>query len=84
MDLIATWKAGLTNMRNMLATAVFGFAVAVMLLIMIDFVFATPDVLVSHSTGECVRVINYPSAVWGTTTASCDDLPTRYTWVWVE
>ena len=71
-------------MRNMLATAVFGFAVGLMLMLMIDFVFATPDVLVSHSTGECVRVINYPSAVWGTTTASCDDLPTRYTWVWVK
>ena len=71
-------------MRNMLATAVFGFAVGLMLMLMIDFVFATPDVLVSHSTGECVRVINYPSAVWGTTTASCGDLPTRYTWVWVK
>ena len=71
-------------MRNMLATAVFGFAVGLMLMLMIDFVFATPDVLVSHSTGECVQVINYPSAVWGTTTASCGDLPTRYTWVWVK
>ena len=71
-------------MRNILSTVAFGFAVGVVLMLMIDFVFATPDVLVSHSTGECVGVINYPSAVWGTTTASCGDLPTRYTWVWVE
>jgi hypothetical protein len=84
MDSVATWKAGLTNMRSILLTAAFGFAVGVVTLLMIDFVFATPDVLVSHSTGQCVRVINYPSAVWGTTTASCGDLPTRYNWVWVE
>ena len=71
-------------MRNMLATAVFGFAVGVVMLIMIDFAFTIPDVQMSHSTGECVRVINYPSAVWGTTTASCGDLPTRYNWVWVK
>ena len=71
-------------MRNILSTVAFGFTVALSLLIMIDFAFTIPDVQMSHSTGECVRVINHPSAIWGTSTASCGDLPTRYTWVWVK
>lgn len=39
-----------------------------------------PDVYVSHSTNECVEVINYDSRFDYT----CENLPDKYNHVWVE
>ena len=39
-----------------------------------------PDVHVSHSTGECVEVINYDERFDYT----CENLPDKYNHVWVE
>lgn len=41
---------------------------------------AMPDVHVSHSTGECVKVINYDERFDYT----CDNLPEKYNHVWVK
>lgn len=39
-----------------------------------------PQVQMSHSTGECVKVINYVESDKYT----CDDLPKKYHHVWVK
>jgi len=39
-----------------------------------------PDVYVSHSTGECVKVINYDERFDYT----CENLPEKYNHVWVK
>lgn len=38
-----------------------------------------PDVYVSHSTNECVKVINYTEELF-----SCENMPTKYNKVWVK
>lgn len=42
--------------------------------------FTIPEVQMSHSTGECVKVINYKEK----DNYTCDNLPTRYNHVWVK
>jgi len=39
-----------------------------------------PDVWFSHSTGECVKVLNYVE----TDQYSCENLPEKFYHVWVE
>lgn len=39
-----------------------------------------PDVQVSHSSNECVQVINYNED----DTYSCENMPTKYNKVWVK
>ena len=39
-----------------------------------------PDVHVSHSTGECVEVINYDERF----NYTCENLPEKYNHVWVK
>jgi len=39
-----------------------------------------PEVQMSHSTGECVKVINYVESDKYT----CDNLPKKYHHVWVK
>ena len=50
-----------------------------LLVYMLVFTSYIPDVHVSHSTGECVKVINYGDQDW-----SCDNLPSKYTHIWVQ
>ena len=52
------------------------FAFLVYMLIFTSYI---PDVHVSYSTGECVKVINYGDQDW-----SCDNLPSKYTHIWVQ
>ena len=49
------------------------------LVYMMLFMSAMPEVYVSHSTGECVKVINYGDQDW-----TCDNLPSKYTHIWVQ
>jgi len=39
-----------------------------------------PDVHVSHSTNECVKVINYKEG----DKYSCTDMPSKYNMIWVK
>ncbi len=39
-----------------------------------------PDVYVSHSTGECVKVINYDERF----DYNCSNYPSKYNHVWVK
>lgn len=47
--------------------------------IALDTVLAMPDVHVSYSTDECVKVVNYTD-----TNYSCENMPKRFNHVWVE
>ena len=38
-----------------------------------------PDMHVSNTTGECVKVINYTD-----TTYTCESQPTKYNHIWVK
>lgn len=38
-----------------------------------------PDVHVSYSTNECVKVVNYTDTVY-----SCENLPTKFYHVWTK
>jgi len=38
-----------------------------------------PDVHVSYSTNECVKVVNYASTAY-----SCENLPTKFYHVWTK
>jgi len=40
---------------------------------------AMPDVHVSYSTGECVKVVNYAD-----TNYSCESYPSKFNHVWVK
>lgn len=61
-----------------------GYTMGVITLVAVFFVLTTfldiPDVLISHSTNECVTVINYTDE----DTYSCENMPTKYNKVWVK
>jgi|TARA_R110002124_G_scaffold248260_1_gene413389 hypothetical protein len=63
---------------------VIGIVMSVIGLVAIFFALTTsldiPDVLISHSTNECVSVINYTDE----DTYSCENMPTKYNKVWVK
>ena len=46
----------------------------------VSFYSAIPDVLVSHSTGECVTVLNYTEEQ----PYSCENMPSKYNMIWVK
>ncbi len=59
----------------------FVFAIATVLFIVAGLSYAgsIPEMQVSHSTGECVSVINY-----GDTNYSCENQPRKYHHVWTK
>ena len=59
----------------------FAIAAIVFVVVTVALLNATsiPDVHVSHSTGQCVKVINYEE-----TDYTCDNLPSKYNHVWVQ
>ena len=63
---------------------VIGIVMSVIGLVAIFFALTTsldiPDVLISHSTNECVSVINYTDE----DIYSCENMPTKYNKVWVK
>lgn len=64
-------------------TKVFGFlavgALGVGLVYSMNSALSLPDVHVSYTTNECVKVVNYAS-----TTYSCENLPTKFYHVWTK
>jgi len=61
-----------------------GYAMGVVALVAMFFALTTsldiPDVLISHSTNECVSVINYTDE----DIYSCENMPTKYNKIWVK
>lgn len=64
---------------NVLIGTVAATALTVGLVFAIDQTAAQPDVHVSYSTGECVKVVNYTDE-----TFACESLPTKFNHVWVQ
>ena len=40
---------------------------------------SVPDVYISHTTGECVKVISYTDEIF-----NCENYPTKYNHIWVQ
>ena len=59
----------------------FVFAISMVLFIVAGLSYAgsIPDMEVSYSTGECVRVINYAD-----TDYSCENQPQKYNHIWTK
>ena len=49
-------------------------------LFLLNFTYSIPEVLVSYSSGECTKVINFVE----TDRFSCENLPMKYDQVWVK
>ena len=56
----------------------------VLALIVFDYMLSIPSVLMSHSTGFCVEVQNYPGIIFGQEVYNCENMPTKYNHVWVK
>ena len=67
-------------MRNVSYGIVFAVLVGAGFYLGLDSVVNMPDVHVSNSTGECVKVINYDDRFDYT----CQTLPEKYNHVWVQ
>jgi len=67
-------------MKDILYTALSIFIISVVFVFAVAVYANTPDVYVSHSTGECVEVINYTKEAL----YSCENMPTKYNKVWVK
>jgi len=52
--------------------------------VFLDYSSTLPDVLFSHSTGECVGVQNYLAILFENPVYSCENLPTKYNHIWVK
>lgn len=65
-------------MKNILAGS-FALASMVLLGFLALNVAAMPDVHISYSTGECVKVVNYTDEVF-----TCDNYPSKFNHVWAQ
>jgi hypothetical protein len=66
--------------KNIVLAGVFGVGVFALL----DYATSIPSVKMSYATNTCVEVENYPSAMFGTTNYSCENMPTKFNHVWVK
>lgn len=63
------------------------FSVAIIVAVFfafLDYAGAIPDVLFSHTSGECVQVQNYSAILFENPIYTCENLPTKYNRVWVK
>jgi len=66
--------------KNLFIGVAFGFG----MFVVADYAFSIPSVKMSYTTDTCVEVENYPSALFGTTEYSCENMPTKFNHVWVQ
>lgn len=71
--------AGGSIMKKLTAVLV-GASIGGLLGLGINWNLSMPEVQMSHSTGECVKVINYTED----TKYSCENMPSKYHHVWVQ
>jgi len=67
-------------MKTFLLQVVVVVSVLVLLMFTLRNALDIPDVMISNSTGECVKVINYKEG----NKYSCTDMPSKYNVVWVK
>jgi hypothetical protein len=61
-------------------TVIGAFAIVGALIHVAEFAVTLPDVHVSYSTDECVKVINYAEG----DNYSCENMPSKFNHVWVQ
>jgi hypothetical protein len=66
-------------MKKALFTAGFALAMITGLVYAANMALSIPDVYVSYSTGECVKVVNYTDENF-----TCDNYPSKFNHVWVQ
>ena len=67
-------------MRNAIYTIIFVCLIGAGFYMSLVSAASMPDVHISHSTGECVEVINYDERFDYT----CENLPKKYNHIWVK
>jgi hypothetical protein len=63
-------------MKNLLINGVLLVSIVALAVLGVNSAMSVPDMHVSHTTGECVKVINY--------TDSCENQPQKYNHIWVK
>jgi len=66
-------------MKSSLINGVLLVSIVSLAVIGVNSAMSIPDMMVSHSTGECVSVINYAD-----TDYSCENQPQKYNHIWVN
>jgi len=66
-------------MKNLLVNGTLLVIIAGLSVIAVNSALSIPDMMVSHSTGECVSVINHAD-----TDYSCENQPQKYNHIWVN
>ena len=70
-------------MKNLISSLA-AIAFAALVFVVLDYSLGIPSVKFSYSTNECVEVENYPTVLFGTSTYSCENLPSKFNHVWVQ
>ena len=70
-------------MKNLISSLA-AIAFAALVFVVLDYSLGIPSVKFSYSTNECIEVENYPTVLFGTTTYSCENMPTKFNHVWVQ
>jgi len=71
-------------MKNFIKNTIVVVAVFAVLFVAFDYALTGSDVLVSHSTGACVAVENYDGIFFSAGEYNCENLPAKYTHIWVK
>ena len=66
-------------MKSVLINGILLVSMVSLAVIGVNSAMSVPDMHVSHSTGECVKVINYSD-----TDYSCELQPQKYNHIWVK
>jgi len=70
----------MNTFKNILYGTIFGLFI----LAILDYASGIPDVHMSYTTDQCVKVLNYPTTIWGVSEYSCDNMPGKFNHVWVK
>jgi len=66
-------------MKSSLINGVLLVSIVSLAVLGVNSAMSIPDMHVSHTTGECVKVINYAD-----TNYSCENQPEKYNHIWVK
>jgi hypothetical protein len=71
-------------MKNLVKNFIGSVLSVAILFVAFDYVLTGSDVMVSHSTGACVSVENYDGILFKAGEYNCENLPPKYTHIWVK
>jgi len=66
-------------MKSFVINGVLLVSIVALAVIGVNYAMSVPDMHVSYSTGECVKVINYTDTKY-----SCENQPQKYNHIWVK